>query len=194
MFIFSLWDEKIPVRFYRTFEGVPFANCDCCASDLMEDNRRHIIIKFYEGRRVIQEMVLCDTCIIEFRKGMSEESKAKLVTCFDQKKLAAWRDPIIIRGSRKKVELLTAKCAICEIPRRKMKRHIEYALCEKSQILLRTLFPYSICEDCLTKVYDSLSKKTREHEDDFWRRFLGLPPDFKTKRPEDVENFRKLLF
>ena len=185
--------EKIPERYHRTFEGKPFDTCDFCRESLLDADKYYLIYKIFEGHNLLQKIVLCNTCIADLQKGMSEESKLAMQGWLDRERMVLWRDPIILGDEPDKSVILTGRCAACEKPRSELERHVEYVLCAEDRLYLRTVHPFSVCEECIIQLDNLLSKKTKEHEDDFIRRFLGLPPDFNSIQPrETVERYNTL--
>jgi hypothetical protein len=55
------------------------------------------------------------------------------------------------------------------------KSHVEYALSEGSEIVY-SFYPITICDDCMIRMYDVLSEKTKEAGWRFYDDHFGFPP------------------
>jgi hypothetical protein len=174
--------EPVPARYQRTFEERPFDVCDFCGTPLLVPGKRYTVIKLYAGGELSQEMVLCSGCSQELRKGYSAESEEAIAQIFAQVPVARRAQMAAVAGdhqsagdSSDRIEKLAGRCVLCDLPREEAKTHVEYALCEANEIVY-SFYPFTVCEECIVRIYDALSKKTKDAERRFYDDHFGFPP------------------
>jgi hypothetical protein len=166
--------EPVPARYQRTFEERPFDTCDFCGAPLLVPGRRYTVIKLYSAGELRQEMALCSGCGRELRKGYSAESEEAMAQIFAQVPVAR-RAMVAADEGADRMEKLAGRCVLCDLPREEAKTHVEYALCEANEIVY-SFHPFAVCDDCIVRIYDALSQKTKDAERRFYDDHFGFPP------------------
>jgi hypothetical protein len=172
--------EPVPPRYHRTFEEKPFDTCDFCARPLLAPDTRYTVTKFFSGGELSQELAICSGCGDELRKGYSAESQEASAQIFAsvpvaRRALKASREGVDHADRVEVVEEMTCRCLLCDAPREGAKSHVEYALCEGTEIVY-SFYPITICDDCMIRIYDALSEKTKEAGRRFYDDHFGFPP------------------
>ena len=85
-----------------------------------------------------------------------------------------------------KSKRLTSNCVVCDTEKDDELGYHEYAYCENDK-LGYGIYPYMMCEACILKLYNMLSKETIEAYHKFIDTHLGLPPEF-TLKDEKVDS------
>ena len=166
--------QPVPPRYHRTFEEKPFDTCDFCGQPLLTPDTRYTVTKFFSGGELSQELAICSGCGDELRKGYSAESQEASAQIFASVPVARRA----LRASQEGVnhlEEMTGCCLLCDTPRDEANAHVEYALCEGAEIVY-SFYPITVCDDCMIRIYDALSEKTREAGRRFYDDHFGFPP------------------
>jgi hypothetical protein len=170
----------VPPRYHRTFEEVPFDTCDFCGKPLLVPDTRYTVTKFFSGGELSQELAICSGCGDELRKGYSAESQEASAQIFAsvpvaRRALQASQGEIDHADRVEVAEEMTCRCLLCDAPREEAKAHVEYALCEGTEIVY-SFYPITLCDDCMIRIYDALSEKTKEAGRRFYDDHFGFPP------------------
>jgi hypothetical protein len=154
--VLGLCRETIPPVFYRTFEDKPFDVCIFCHRPLLIDGSRYLIMKYYAGGELIQEMAVCHQCSSELRFGYSDESKQALKAIYDNAYVQR-RLSILLQAKENddRVALMTNQCSICQISKENLEEYFRYAYCENNEIVFYT-HPSMACHKCTLLIYLSL--------------------------------------
>jgi hypothetical protein len=174
--VMGMCREKIPVRFYRTFEDRPFDTCGYCHKSIRVENTWYLIMKYYAEHELKAEIAICNDCSSELKQGYSEESKLALRKIYSNEYVNR-RLQILFQAEEgdDKTTLMTSKCAICNEDREFVSEYFEYAHCVGEAIVFYT-GPSMICDRCTMKIYDSLSSQTKDHKSRFFQKHFGFPP------------------
>jgi hypothetical protein len=172
--------QPVPPRYHRTFEEKPFDTCDFCAQPLLAPDTRYTVTKFFSGGELSQELAICSGCGDELRKGYSAESQEASAQIFAEvpvarRALRASQEGVDHADRVELVEEMTGRCLLCDTPREEANSHVEYALCEGTEIVY-SFYPIAVCDDCLIRIYDALSEKTKEAGRRFYDDHFGFPP------------------
>jgi len=75
---------QIPPEFFNSESETPFNTCTMCGIELLEIPQHYVIEKAYrqypgqDVRELIYEIAICNSCLEESRKAMSEESLQRI--------------------------------------------------------------------------------------------------------------------
>lgn len=174
--LFGLCREAIPRRFYRAFEDKLFDACSYCRRPLLIEGLRYLIMKYYAGSDLLQEIAICHQCSLDLKRGYSNESRQALQAIYDNKYVQR-RLSILFDAEENddRVALMTSHCSICLIGKEAIQEHFEYTYCENNNIVFYT-HPSIVCDKCTLQIYNSLSEQTRDYKRRFFENHFGFPP------------------
>ncbi|HMS16601.1 MAG TPA: hypothetical protein PKA37_07155 [Planctomycetota bacterium] len=177
-------DELPPIFLQSVYSGAPFETCLQCGCELRQSNRPHAVERVVRSGEVIYEYALCSDCVLQILGEYSQESVERICSYLrfhktaidrDLMELRLWlagTDPVPIIGSpTSPPEPTCSRCA-----RRAegfAEEHSVSGLFVGKRLFTGASF---ICGPCAEGVYDVLSKKTKDCNEDFIRRnFPGVP-------------------
>lgn len=172
------------MRFHRFFAGEQFQRCDYCDTNLLVPQTSYTINKYYEEGELKQETAQCRNCRKKVSGGYSQESlesQKQLWSSIDK----TARCEISANPDVDRSFILTSKCILCGLGREEAPAHCEYAYCEGQEIVY-FLHPMMVCRQCLIRLFDALSEKTKDHRRRFYEDHYGLPPDLMSRDRIDI--------
>lgn len=177
--------QYIPEEFYSFETGAPFEKCIECSRDLV--HTEYFIEKAfrtYPGYRatdVIFELAICSSCADQLRKGMSEDSMAKLAA-YMRKNADAGTRMQVMNDHPEDPEKWTEQCLVTGKRKSEVVEYQVYAHCQGTRIIL-DMMPYMISGPALDEMSELLSNKTLGEMDDFMGRHFG-PPSLEKDLPK----------
>ena len=181
MSFFSPEFANIPTAFHSVeFDG-PFQKCMICHRALLDDSENpYLIEKIYRGKEAIVEMAICVPCLMEMQNEISEESAKTIKNEFQNKidwdqryaRLSGEEDDSVVDPER-----WLDQCVVDGTSKETCTSFQICGLFLGDQIMLGQL-PYLISGKAIEKISKKLSKKTRDHMQDFVEGQFGMPPEF----------------
>ncbi len=169
---------EIPRLFFPFLESRPFETCLVCECDLLDNDVLYMIEKAYKGTEVIFEYAMCLSCCEQQRKELSMESFEAIVCYFKDKPLWLLRAITARTWASNNLDSWLNKCAVTGIERAMVENYQLYGLCQGRQLIVN-MYPFLISESVMMELGEVLSKKTKDHLDDFVDEYLGMPPEFR---------------
>jgi hypothetical protein len=119
------------------------------------------------------------------RRSYSQQSLRTLADTFPSSLFSGQIELAWTQG-HDRAELMTRHCLLCRTPKGQAEIYFEYAYCDGEDILYHAN-PFMMCGPCALRVYDSLSKETKEAKRRFFERHFGPPPGLFVLDPLEVD-------
>ena len=153
--------ETIPRLLHSEYEERPFKSCTRCGESLVDFEEGFRVSKVYNRGECIFEYALCGPCFVGMMDEASEESKQKLAEFHNEH----FRD----------ISSLD-ECGLCENTRDGATEFGLVGICHGEGLHHSNM----ICEDCMMKQAELVSKQTRDVWDKFKdENFPGVPTDWE---------------
>ncbi len=184
----------IPEQFKKNFDRTLFTKCDICFQELITEKRLYTIFKFYQDGECLVDMAMCDDCAHKLYKAYSTKSLKAMIDFYPSqdtwlRKQLLKVDTLRTGEVAKLVENYTNNCIICDTDKGSTSSYLECAHGHGDSLVIGHA-PYMQCENCMSELYNKLSKKTVEAYNRFMRDSFGLPPDIiYSYSTEDKEIF-----
>ena len=180
----------VPEIFYSSETNGLISECTICNKELLESNELYFIekgIKNYpnSGKTdVIFEYAICETCMENMRKSISEESLERISKYMFEKIDFNSRMQRLFSQQEVKPDDWTSSCIVKNTNKETLDEYQVMCQCYGREAVF-SLFPYMIGGEALEEIQNLLSKKTKEELDGFYDKYLGPSPEikelFKTK-------------
>ena len=183
-----IFDEfiKIPKEFYSEATGEPFKKCMVCECDLGETGTPYLIekaIRRYEklnATDTIFEYALCFTCQEEVREFWSEESRQKMDAYLAEKTNLTERREKLLQADKLELNPWISHCIFKGTPAEASSEYQIMCQCD-GEYMIFAYMPFMISGEAIDEIVQLLSEKTKDELGGFMDKYLGLPPELKSK-------------
>ncbi len=175
---------EIPEWFYPFLEDRPFERCLICERELLTGDVHYLVEKAWKRTEVIFEYAVCWTCAAHQQEELSAESRRNIADHFMTQQHFRRRPLEVLGWPTDNPACWTERCALTNRQRSEIENYQIFGHFRGDKMIL-SLYPLLICEEAIEALAQRLSRKTRDHLDDFVDEFLGLPPELKDT-PEDT--------
>lgn len=134
-------------------------NCKICNQDLMETGTNYMIEKAFKKGETIFEHALCLKCYTEYHEAMSEESRLKIRTYFDERANIDERHKNFMEWHGTKHEKWISHCMIKGFPIREVDEYQLYGFCIDKDLVFCGA-PYVLCGNVIEEIMELLSPET----------------------------------
>ncbi len=165
----------IPPVFYNTVKDLPFSNCSKCDRFLLDSSIEYLVEKVCIPNDVLHEFAICQYCIEQLYKEISEESMEKMQN-FQQGEMNKGFQVI---DKYLDLNIENIKKALSQ-----KQPYISYESCNiiayfRGNKISSSMPPVCVSTQIIENMQDLISKKTRDNFDDFTDFLGGVPPDLE---------------
>lgn len=159
--------------------------CLLCKRDVLQLNLPYVIEKAIkrfpelEVEQTIFEYCMCRECHMKGYNELSKESRDSVKQYFlDRQRQVSNR--LEESFDMENLETLFDRCLISDTPKTELQEYQLYAHCQGTDVRLEQ-GAFMMSGLVIAELAELLSKKTRDHLDDFMDNNFGLPPELREK-------------
>jgi hypothetical protein len=173
---------RIPKILCSSDTGKPFTNCMVCNQYLLNDGTPYVIEKAVKNHKdlkvkeVIFEYAMCLSCSVKMNSSLSEESRQRIDTYFQENTDLAKRRARLLGKKTIRPNDWINRCVIKDTPIRNSGEYQIVAQCDGKHMLF-SYMPFALSMEALDEISSLLSAKSLGEIDDFMGKYFTGPPE-----------------